>query len=278
MRASVRHTFPDIDDADAEGPVERYSPVAVAEPRRPVARVETFQPEEMVESPGPVAVLEAPRLAPAPEVVLPNITYPEVPPMEPELRATARRSRRTAGRPLLLIGSAVALVLGGQRYLASRGAPAAEPAPVAEASASEPQPKPRPVEQKAAPQPKRVSASPQPAASRPAQTPQQSASVAPAPTQRMQPGPAFAASVPATGAATPAAPPAPGIMPPAPAVEQAPRADAAIAPAPTAIDLDLPAALPGDSIVPTVDEGRDSLALKRILKAVSGRKANPTAP
>jgi len=67
-------------------------------------------------------------------------------------------------------------------------------------------------------------------------------------------------------------------MPPAPAAEQAPHVDAAIAPAPTAIELDLPAALPGDSIAAALDKSRDSLALKRILKAVSGSQANPTAP
>jgi DNA polymerase III subunit gamma/tau len=115
---------------------------------------------------------------------------------------------------------------------------------------------------------------------RPAQVaPPQSAPATPASPQRMQPGPAFSASVPASGAEAPAAPPpAPSVMPPAPAAEQAPRVDAAIAPAPTAIELDLPAALPGDSIAAAVDKGRDSLALKRILKAVSGSKANPAAP
>jgi hypothetical protein len=285
MRAAVRHGHPDMDEADAEGPVERYSPRPVvepwrrpqaAEPQRPVAMVDTLEAEEIVEAPEPVAVLETPRLAPAPEVVLPNITYPDVPPMEPELRATARRSRRTAGRPLLLIGSAAVLVLGGQRYLASRGGPVAEPAPVPEASAVNSAP--RPAEQKAS-RPTRVSAGPS-AVTRPAQVaPQLSAPAAATPTQRMQPGPAFAASVPARGIEVPAAP-APGrsTVPAAPAAEQAPRVDAAIAPAPTAIDLELPAALPSESIAPKLDEGQDSLALKRILKAVTGRKANPTAP
>ena len=286
MRAAVRHRHPDIDEADAEGPVERYSPKAVvepwrraqvAEPQQTVAMVDTSEAEEIVEAPEPVAVLEAPRLAPAPEVVLPNITYPEVPPMEPELRATARRSRRIAGHPLLLIGSAVVLVLGGQRYLASRGGPVAEPAPVAEAAPSEsPKSAPRPADQKAS-QPKRVSAGPS-AVTRPAQVaPQQSAPAAAGPTQRMQPGPAFTASVPARGAVAPPAP-APSTVPAAPAAEQTPRVEADIAPAPTAIDLDLPAALPGESIAPKLDEGQDSIALKRILKAVTGRKANPTAP
>jgi hypothetical protein len=120
MRAAVRPTLIDIEEGDSEGPVERYSPVAVAEPRRTVTVAKPARPVVEMETPGAVALLDAPRLAPAPEVVLPNITYPKVPPLEPEQRATARRSRRASGRPLLLVGSAVALVLGGQRYLASR--------------------------------------------------------------------------------------------------------------------------------------------------------------
>ena len=281
MRAAVRRTPTALDQGDADGPVERYSPVALAEPWRAVATAESPEAVAVRETSGPVAVLEAPRLAPAAEVVLPNITYPEVPPREPEQRATARRSRRSPGRPLLLIGSAAALVLGGQRYLASRAA-AAQATPVAEVSTPEPvQPGTRSAEQKPAPQPKRASASPAPTVARSAEVaPQRPAPVAPAASQRMQPGPAFAASVPASPAATPpvAPPPPASIMPAQPALDQAPRPDAAIAPAPTAIELDMPAALPGESIAPAADEGRDSLAIKRILKAVTGRKANPTAP
>ena len=79
---------------------------------------------------------------------------------------------------------------------------------------------------------------------------------------------------------TPAPPPAPRIMPPSPALlpGQGSPADSAIAPAPGAIELDMPAVLPGESIAPALNDGRDSLAIKRILKAVTGRKANPTAP
>ena len=43
------------------------------------------------------------------------------------------------------------------------------------------------------------------------------------------------------------------------------------------IDLDVPAVVP-DSIASSVADGRDSLAIKRILKAVTGRKADPAAP
>ncbi len=264
MRAVVRHTYADVGEAEAEGLVERYSPVAVLEAPRPAPAVERPRP--------------AP--APAPEVVLPNITYPEVPPMESEHRAPARRSRRAAGRPLLLIGSAVALVLGGQRYLAARGAAGSEAAPVAESSAETAQPATRAVEQK--PAPKASSQSSAVATPRAQVVRQQPAPVVPAPTQRMQPGPAFSASVPASGIASPppAPPPAPRITPPSPALVpgQTLPADGAIAPAPGALELDVPAVLPGESIGPALNDGRDSLAIKRILKAVTGRKANPTAP
>ena len=200
--------------------------------------------------------------------------------MESEHRAPARRSRRAAGRPLLLIGSAVALVLGGQRYLAGRGAGSREVAPVAETSAEAGPQETRPVEQKVAPAP-RESSQPSRVATPSPRVAQQPAPVLPAPTQRMQPGPAFAASVPASATASPPAPAAaPRITPPSPALVpgQVPPADSAIAPAPGAIELDVPAVLPGESIAPAVNDGRDSLAIKRILKAVTGRKANPTAP
>jgi hypothetical protein len=265
MRAAIGRPQADFDEAEAEGPMERYSPVAVLETPRPAP-----------------AVVPMPRPAPAAEVVLPNITYPEVPPMESEQRAPARRSRRAAGRPLLLIGSAAALVLGGQRYLAARGAVGGAVAPMAETAAEAAQPETRPVERKPTPGPKAASKA-SAMATPPVQVPRrQPAPLVPAPTQRMQPGPAFAASVPASGIASPppAPPTAPRITPPAPALVpgQAPAGDVGIAPAPSAIELDVPAALPGESIAPAVNDSRDSLALKRILKAVTGRKASPAAP
>ncbi|HKU62644.1 MAG TPA: hypothetical protein VJQ44_15590 [Gemmatimonadales bacterium] len=269
MRAAVRHAHVDLDEADAEGPVERYSPVPAvgprgtgrAQPPQPTALVEAVEAaepvavEDLPETPQAVALPEAPRLAPTPELVLPNITYPEVPPTQPEQRATARRSRRTGGRPLLIIGSAAVLVLGGQRYLASR-APAG-------ALGSEP------VVEVPAP----------PADPRPAAPPRSATATAPVPAQHMQPGPAFAASVRASGVAPPPLPPAARIVPPPSASDQpGPSAGDGIAPAPGAIDLVVPSALPEDSIAAAVGDGRDSLAMKRILKAVSGRKANPSAP
>jgi hypothetical protein len=255
MRAAIGHGHDDLAVAEAEGPVERYSPVAVLEAPRLAPALAMSRP--------------APALAPAPEVVLPNITYPEVAPMQQEHRAPARRSRRAAGRPLLLIGSAAALVLGGQRYLASRG-DTVEAAPVSEI--------PPPA---VTPASVGVSASQPRAAVTPKAPPRQpTAPVLPPPTQRMQPGPAFAASVPASGAVMPPAQAAaPHIVPTSPALlpGQTAPADNAIAPAPSAIDLEVPAVVP-DSIAPAVVDGRDSLAIKRILKAVTGRKADPTAP
>jgi len=266
MHAAVRR--PEGSEPEAEaGPIERYSPAGVQE------RPRTAAP------------------APAAEIVLPNITYPELPPMEQaEHRAPARRSRRTTGRPLLLVGSAAVLVLAGQRFLASRGAVSSEPAPIAEAAASEPAPADAPH-----PRATQPAANTGPGAARaptraPAASPSRPQTLVPPPSQPMTPGPAFAASVPARIAPGSAAPvgapssPASGAMPgPAAAPAVTPHAEArpdsaAIAPAPTAIELDVPTLLPGESIAPPLDGGRDSLALKRILKAVTGRKANPTAP
>jgi hypothetical protein len=239
-------------EADAEsGPVERYASVAVLAPPRPAP-------------------------APRPEVVLPNIKYPEVPPSEEtEHRAPARRSRRTAGRPLLLVGSAAVLVFAGQRFLASRGAPSSEPAAVADAAASEPAPT-TPTASTPPPAATRAAPPARPAPAEPVTQP-----LVKAPSGPMTPGPAFAASVPARLApgspATAAAPQPTASIPRAPAPAP-PRPDStAIAPAPTAIDIDVGAALPGESIAPLNPE-RDTLAIKRILRAVTGRKANPTAP
>jgi hypothetical protein len=245
------------------GPVERYSPVAVLDAPHPKP------------TPAP---------APTPEVVLPNISYPELPQSEEtEHRATARRSRRTAGRPLLLVGSAAVLVFAGQRFLASHGQPSSEPAAVADvATPPAPTEGPRPIPSPAARSPKPATAQPASAPTRPA--PAQAGPTQPvvkAPSGPMSPGPAFAASVPARvapGAPLTASAPTPSASAAAAPTPAAPRADSIpIAPAPTAIELDLPAALPGESIGAFKDD-RDSLAIKRILKAVTGRKGNPTAP
>jgi hypothetical protein len=264
MRATVHRTARRETEPEP-GPVERYSPVTVLEPPRPTP---------------------APARTPAPpaEVVLPNITYPELPALEhAEPRAPARRSRRTAGRPLLLVGSAALLVFAGQRFLASRAAPSPVPSPAgALATPAEPAraeiPEPPSPPEPASPSPSSARPAPQTAAPRP----EPREPLVPPPSRPMTPGPAFAASVPARiapGSPLPGSAPEPTASAPARPWRPAPPADsAAIAPAPAAIQLDLPALLPGDSIAPALDDGRDSLAIKRILKAVSGRKASPASP
>jgi hypothetical protein len=268
MRAAVHHGVRGEPTPDV-GPVERYSPAA--ERHRPLVVRSTpvvDRHSEAVERHSPAAVLDAPPRAPTPapalaaEVVLPNITYPELARVEQsEHRAPARRSRRASGRPLLLVGSAAVLVFAGQRFLASRGGVATEPATMTEA------------------EPPAEAARSAPAATQA----EQSQPLVPVPARPMTPGPAFTASVPARVAPdspVPGAAAAPASSSaPAAASHAVPRTDSTtIAPAPSAIEIDMPALLPGDSMAPSLDDGRDSLAIKRILKAVSGRKANPTAP
>jgi hypothetical protein len=87
--------------------------------------------------------------------------------------------------------------------------------------------------------------------------------------QGMSAGPAFAPAILASSvSATPGTPSAPSPMPAAPT---RPASDSAIAlaPAPDAIDLSLPS-LPADSI-PATGLGRDSTAMRRILRALNGK-------
>ena len=270
MRAAVHRPVRTEPEADL-GPVERYSPVAVVE-----------APRTAPAPPPTPAPAHAPARSTAPEIVLPNITYPEVPPVEQtQHRAPARRSRRTAGRPLLLVGSAALLVFAGQRLLASRVSGSVEPA-VAEAGAPEPAAAESPPAATKAPVAGRAEQTAVPAVPSPARpAPVAPAPVAQSPSRPMTPGPAFAASVPArlTPGASSTTLPAPAASVPPAAPRSVPNPDsAAIAPAPSAIELDVPAVLPGESIAPSLNDGRDSLAIKRILKAVTARKANPTAP
>ncbi len=263
MRAAVRYTHADVGEAEAEGLVERYSPVAVLEAPRPRAG-------------GGDAAARAGARGGVAEHHLPRSTADGV--GASRSRATLP-PRRGAPAPAHRLGGGT-----GARGTAIPRGPrrGGQCPPVAETSAETAQPETRAVEQKTTPAPK-ASSQPSAVAAPPAQVVrQQPAPVVPAPTQRMQPGPAFAASVPASGIASPppAPPPAPRITPPSPALlpGQGPPADSAIAPAPGAIELDVPAVLPGESIAPALNDGRDSLAIKRILKAVTGRKASPTAP
>jgi hypothetical protein len=91
------------------------------------------------------------------------------------------------------------------------------------------------------------------------------------------PGPAFAPALPATSK-----PATSVIRTPAPARIVAAGADSAqpavpaIEPAPAQIDLSLPGALPTTDSISVVSKSADSNAMRRILKAVSGGKGQPT--
>jgi hypothetical protein len=249
---------PPVHHAEMEAPDDSAEPEEVIQPE-PEPEPEPAPPRRH----SPAEVFQAVRPEPEPELVLPHITYPEVPPPEDSAELPiARRSRRMGGRPLLLIGSAAALVFVAQMVLRSRSATrgeaeaVAEPAPVPEQPAAvDSKPPARPA-QPAAPR----TASAQPAASR-------------APAVVMTPGPAFAPSVPARPGAAPADRPPAAAPAPAPKPSAAPVAESApsIAPAPEAIDLHVPDLPVSDSLA--ADPARaDSLAIKRILKAVSGKK------
>jgi hypothetical protein len=179
---------------------------------------------------------------------------------EPHARPTARRAHRSSGRPLLMLGVAATLVLAAHFALsASRSAAAdasdrTEPADAATEAADSAEPE--------------AETPPAPAA---AETP---ARVTSAPARvRMTPGPAFAGSVPATPGAedTRPAQKASALAATPAAGETAP----AIAPAPVELDLSMPS-LPTDSVVPK--RTRDSMAMKKILRALNGAKAAETAP
>jgi hypothetical protein len=89
----------------------------------------------------------------------------------------------------------------------------------------------------------------------------------------MTPGPAFAGSVPAAPGTERSAP-APKAFAPAP-TPSAGEAAPAIAPAPAELDLALPT-LSADSVVPK--RARDTMAMKKILRALNGEKAPEAAP
>jgi hypothetical protein len=184
---------------------------------------------------------------------------------DPAPLPTARRSRRKGGHPLMLVGAALLLVASTHFALnANLSGSASAEAPVAQPlvdEADDYSDTPPPVDDEA------VDEKPAPAA--PATEASPRVTVAPARVQ-MTPGPAFAASAPtrpqpdsAARARSLAATPAPR-----PAPLQAP---ASIEPAPAAMDLDLPV-IPGSDSIASAVKSRDSLAMKRILRALNGAK------
>ena len=177
-------------------------------------------------------------------------------------RPTARRAPRAGGRPLLLLGTAAAIAVGAYFALAARSpapASASEHAAPADASAEyfeEPLEEEAPNLQGAA---AGATSPPARVSSAPARVP-------------MTPGPAFAASVPARPGSDAAAARGPA---PAPAPAAIAPGVSSIEPAPVELEMALPD-LRADSVVPVARTG-DSLAMKRILRALNGSKPEEAA-
>jgi hypothetical protein len=184
---------------------------------------------------------------------------------EAHTRPTARRSKRTGGRPLLLVSVATALVAAAHFALNATPSTSADSSTVAEPEeelvselVSEPVGADASAEEPAVKVPPGPAAAPPRVTSSPARV-------------RMTPGPAFAGSVPAQPGAGSAAPRAKA---PAAAAMSAPADPAAaapsIAPAPVELELALPD-LKTDSITPARTAG-DTTAMKKILRALNGSK------
>jgi hypothetical protein len=211
--------------------------------------------------------------APVPRAPEPYRSMEYVPPVEEgrdadaaELllrRPTARRSRRMRGRPLLLLGTAAALVVG--THLVLTATPSASSDPAEAPAPADPAEAPTPVavaEREEAGQPAAKTSS--------AETGVTEARVTSAPARvSMIPGPAFAGSVPARPGADSVARPKVTAHTPAPAPAPAPP-EPSISPAPAAIELALPG-LPPDSIVPAARTG-DTMGMKKILRALNGTR------
>jgi hypothetical protein len=189
-------------------------------------------------------------------------------------RPTARRSQRMGGRPVILLGAAAALVIGTHFILTETPSASADavasPAPVAERERIE-----------TAPEPSRSSVELPAAETRTAErvpgagrAPEPRVTTAPA-RVAMTPGPAFAGSVPARPGADSMVAARARAFAPAP-VPATPTESLSIAPPPVAIDLGL-ADIPPDSLVGPRRTG-DTLAMKKILRAINGGKAAEASP
>ena len=191
-------------------------------------------------------------------------------------RPTARRGQRMGGRPFMLLGAAAALVIGTHFALTTTRSVSADPvasAAPADVSESVETPPEKPPEVAGA-------TAEQPAAranSSPSMSRRDAPRVTTAPARvAMTPGPAFAGSVPARpGADSMAAAKASEALtaPPSDATEEPPSA---IAPAPVAGKLALPDLPPG-SVAGTRRTG-DTLAMKKILRAINGDPAPEVSP
>ncbi len=238
-------------------PAEPSAPPPAPEPVVPIAQPVQSQPTAIV------TYTPSPQPQPQQEPVQPEPVspWPHFEPMEDaHTRPAVRRSRRSRGRPLLLVGVAVALVSAGHFVL--RAAPVASADSV---DGTEPE--------QIVSEPGELEADPEEPAEQVAPTPAAVATpphVTSSPARvRMTPGPAFAGSVPAppgadTATPRPKAPVAPTTTAPADPAE-APL----IAPAPVELKLSLPD-LKTDSIAPA--RSGDTTAMKKILRALNGSK------
>ena len=175
-------------------------------------------------------------------------------------RPTARRGRRMGGRPFMLLGAAAALVIGTHFALTTTPSVSADRvASAAPADGSEP-----------------VETSSEVAAPSVSRRDVPRVTTAPA-RVAMTPGPAFAGSVPARPGADSMAAAAKAAAtlttPPSDATEEPPSS---IAPAPVAGKLAVPDLPPG-SVVGTRLTG-DTLAMKKILRAINGDPAAEASP
>lgn len=241
--------------APAPAPTVRPAPEP-SPSRAPAPRVYSAEPMRSQPS---ATLTYAPRAVAEP-VVEPESAHPDI--LLVGARPTARRSRRPGGRPLLLLGVAAALVVGAHFALTPASRASADELDVAD-----------PADLAAEAQPGAVAAEAPRSADIPADLPPK---VTSSPAQvRMTPGPAFAGSVPAPAGSEVAAPPARPVSVPAREPSPPPAEAPGLEPAPIELDLAVPD-IGADSMAP-VRTG-DTLAMKRILRALNGTKPQETAP
>lgn len=221
----------------------------------------------------PTALAEPHTSAATPDLELPHITYPDVPPPSPREPHPVARRRPTPRASLLLVAAVAATLVGGYLLRSSGGSDAtAETAPAAPPAI---QTAPGGQESEYGPEgafPEESPAPAPPATHRPAPVTPSSSPAPSTPLQRPT-GPVSQAWSSSAGAIAPIPAPAaagPGV---------APIADApAISPPPAAMKLTLPKQLPSAETIGVAAEARrDSAAMRQILRAVSG-KAAPARP
>ena len=228
-------------------------------------------PAKIAPFPVPAAAASLPFIP----IELPPIEFPMAPAASPAAGGShdargshgsqlpVARRRATSGRPLLYAGAAVALVIVG--YLVTSAAPsgrvAAETLP---AAADKPAELPT------------ADAKLTPAATTPDSLPDVAPNAARVPARAVAPA-VTSAPPPRTGPPSQAWSSSAGATtPPGAAVAQVPigpvPSPVIIAPAPAAMNLALPSLLVAESLAPKAGSIRDTAAIKRILKAVTGGK------